>query len=142
MNANCCVKSVPQPDSSFKCCPRLLRLGSNAYRRIVDFKLNGKTPDPEMVTHMHGAQLTAYSILYRDATGRTEGGLELHHLVRTKATKCIITSMPPATEQQVTRLFQAMESYQEGVARQDFVPSPGFACLGCEFINECKRWCP
>lgn len=110
--------------------------------RIVDFKLTGKTPDPEMVTHMHGTQLTAYSILYRDATGRTEGGLELHHLVRTKAPKCIITSMPPATEQHVTRLFRAIESYQEGVARQDFVPSPGFACLGCEFVNECKRWCP
>jgi hypothetical protein len=27
--------------------------------RIVDFKLTGKTPDPEMVTHMHGTQLTA-----------------------------------------------------------------------------------
>jgi putative RecB family exonuclease len=107
--------------------------------RIVDFKLTGKTPDPEMVTHMHGTQLTAYSILYRDATGRPEGGLELHHLVRTKAPKCIITSMPPATEQQVTRLFRAMESYLEGVARQDFVPSPGFACMGCEFINECRR---
>lgn len=110
--------------------------------RIVDFKLTGKTPDPEMVTHMHETQLSAYSVLYRDATGRQEGGLELHHLVRTKAPKCIITSMPPATEQQVTRLFRAIESYQEGVARQDFVPSPGFGCLGCEFINECKRWCP
>jgi putative RecB family exonuclease len=107
--------------------------------RIVDFKLTGKTPDPEMVTHMHGTQLTAYSILYRDATGRQEGGLELHHLVRTKAPKCIITSMPPATEQQVTRLFRSIESYAEGVARQDFVPSPGFACMGCEFINECRR---
>jgi CRISPR/Cas system-associated exonuclease Cas4 (RecB family) len=110
--------------------------------RIVDFKLVGKTPDPEMATHMHGTQLAAYSVLYRDATGRPEGGLELHHLVRTKAPKVIITSMPPATEQQVTRLFRSMESYQEGVARQDFVPSPGFACMGCEFINECKRWCP
>lgn len=110
--------------------------------RIVDFKLTGKTPDPEMVAHMHGTQLTAYSLLYRDATGREEGGLELHHLIRTKAPKCIITSMPPATEQQVTRLFRSIESYAEGVARQDFVPSPGFACMGCEFINECKRWCP
>lgn len=110
--------------------------------RIVDFKLTAKTPDPEMVTHMHGTQLTAYSILYRDATGRPEGGLEIHHLVRTKSPKAIITSMPPATDQQVTRLFRSMESYQEGIARQDFVPSPGFACMGCEFINECKRWCP
>jgi hypothetical protein len=110
--------------------------------RIVDFKLVGKTPDVEMVVHTHGTQLTAYSVLYRDATGRREGGLELHHLVRTKQPKCIITSLPPATEQQVTRLFRSMESYQEGVARQDFVPSPGFACLGCEYWNECQRWRP
>jgi putative RecB family exonuclease len=110
--------------------------------RIVDFKLVGKTPDVELVVHTHGAQLTAYSILYRDATGRREGGLELHHLVRTKTPKCIITALPPATESQVTRLFRSMESYQEGVGRQDFVPSPGFACLGCEFFNECRRWSP
>lgn len=110
--------------------------------RIVDFKLVGKTPDVEMVVHTHGPQLTAYSILYRDATGREEGGLELHHLVRTKAPKLIITSLPPATEQQHTRLFRAMESYQEGVARRDFVPSPGFACMGCEYFNECRKWNP
>lgn len=107
--------------------------------RIVDFKLVGKTPDTEMVTHMHGTQLTGYSVLYRDATGHKEGGLELHHLVRTKQPKVIITSLPPASEQQVTRLFRSMESYQQGVARQDFVPSPGFGCMGCEFINECRR---
>ena len=107
--------------------------------RIVDFKLVGKTPDPEMLPHLHGSQLSCYSLLYRDATGHKEGGLELHHLVRTKQPKCIITSLPPATESQVTRLFRAMESYQEGVARQDFVPSPGFGCMGCEFFNECRR---
>ena len=76
--------------------------------RIVDFKLVGKTPDVEMVVHTHGTQLTAYSVLYRDATGRKEGGLELHHLVRTKTPKVIITSLPPATEQQQTRLFRSM----------------------------------
>ena len=110
--------------------------------RIVDFKLVGKTPDSELVVHTHGTQLTAYSILYRDATDREEGGLELHHLVRTKTPKLIVTSLPPATELQVTRLYRSMESYQEGVARQDFVPSPGFACLGCEFFNECRKWQP
>ena len=110
--------------------------------RIVDFKLVGKTPDGELVVHTHGTQLTAYSVLYRDATGRNEAGLELHHLVRTKTPKLIVTSLPPATELQVTRLYRSMESYQEGVARQDFVPSPGFACLGCEFFNECRKWQP
>jgi len=108
--------------------------------RIVDFKLVGKTPDVEMVVHTHGTQLTAYSVLYRDATGQREGGLELHHLVRTKKPKLIVTTLPPATDQQQTKLFRSMESYQEGVARQDFVPSPGFACMGCEYFNECRRW--
>jgi len=110
--------------------------------RIVDFKLVGKTPDPETVAHLHGTQLTAYSVLYRDATGRSESGLELHHLVRTKQPKLIVTSLPPATEQQRTRLFRSIDSYAKGVARRDFVPSPGFACMSCEFINECRKWSP
>jgi putative RecB family exonuclease len=110
--------------------------------RIVDFKLVGKTPDPEMVVHTTETQLTAYSILYRDATGREEGGLELHHLIRTKAPKLIVTSLPPATQQQHDRLFRQMESYQRGVENEDFVPSPGFACAGCEFFNECRKWKP
>ena len=45
--------------------------------RIVDFKLVGKTPDAEMVTHMHGTQLTAYSVLYRDATGLKFSGFRI-----------------------------------------------------------------
>jgi hypothetical protein len=111
--------------------------------RIVDFKLVGKTPDPEMVAHTTEIQLTCYSLLYRDATGRQEGGLELHHLVRTKAPKLVITSLPPATPQQRNRLFRQIESYREGLDRRDFVPSPGFACMGCEFFNECRRkWEP
>ena len=110
--------------------------------RIVDFKLVGKTPEVEMAVHIHGTQLTAYSVLYRDATGRNAGGLELHHLVRTKQPKLIVTSLPPASERQVTRLFRSLESYEEGVARQDFVPSPGFACMGCEYFNECRKWNP
>src|SRR5207253_2314767 len=106
------------------------------------FKLVGKTPDSETVAHLHGTQLTCYSVLYRDATGRPESGLELHHLVRTKQPKVIVTSLPPATEQQRTRLFRSIESYQEGVSRRDFVPSPGFTCMSCEFINECRKWKP
>jgi putative RecB family exonuclease len=107
---------------------------------IVDFKLVGKTPDLEQVVHATEVQLTGYSILYRDATGRLESSRELHHLVRTKAPKCIITSLAPATEAQKTRLFRQIESYQKGIEREDFVPSPGFGCTGCEFINECRQW--
>ena len=108
--------------------------------RIVDFKLTGKTPDAKQLVHVHEVQLTAYSLLYRDATGRKESALELHHLVRTKSPKLIVSSLPPATESQQTRLFRQIESYQAGVAKRDFVPSPGFHCAGCQYWNECRAW--
>ncbi len=109
--------------------------------RIVDFKVVGKSPDPEQVAHVHAAQLSADSLLYQDATGRRESGLELHHLVKTKTPKLVVSLLAPATEAQHTRLFRQIESYQEGLARKDFVPAPGFHCAGCEYFNECRRWC-
>ena len=108
--------------------------------RIVDFKVVGKTPESEKAQHMHEVQLTCYSLLYRDATGRKESGLELHHLVKTKTPKLVVSEMPPATEQQRTRLFRQIASYQAGLERRDFIPSPGFHCAGCEFWTQCRQW--
>ncbi len=108
--------------------------------RIVDFKVVGKSPDPEQVVHVHEVQLTAYSLLYRDATGQKESGRELHHLVKTKAPKLVVSLLGPATEAQHSRLFRQIESYQAGLARKDFIPSPGFHCAGCEYFNECRRF--
>jgi putative RecB family exonuclease len=109
--------------------------------RIVDFKTSGKTPSAEDALHQNELQLSCYSVLYRDATGHTEAGRELHHLVKTKKPKLIVTSLGPMNEMQQVRLFRMMNSYVEGLVREDFVPSRGLQCLGCEYINECRRWC-
>jgi putative RecB family exonuclease len=109
--------------------------------RIVDFKSTGKTPDLEDAAHQNETQLSCYSVLYREATGHRESGRELHHLVKTKTPKLVITELPPITDTQQVRLFRMMESYVEGLAREDFVPSPGFSCAGCEFFGNCKSWC-
>jgi hypothetical protein len=109
--------------------------------RIVDFKTCGKTPGVEDAIHQNEVQLSCYSILYREATGKLESGRELHHLVKTKQPKLIVTGMGPMSEAQQTRLFKLIHSYQEGIAREDFVPSPGLQCLGCEYVNECRRNC-
>ena len=109
--------------------------------RIVDFKSTGKTPDAEDAAHQNETQLSCYSVLYREATGHLESGRELHHLVKTKTPKLVITELPPMTEMQRVRLFRMMESYVEGLAREDFVPSPGFHCAGCEFFSNCRLWC-
>jgi putative RecB family exonuclease len=109
--------------------------------RIVDFKSTGKTPDPEDAAHQNEVQMSCYSVLYREATGHCESGRELHHLVKTKTPKLVITELGPMTEVQQVRLFRMMESYVEGLAREDFVLSPGFHCAGCEFFSNCKSWC-
>jgi putative RecB family exonuclease len=108
--------------------------------RIVDFKTTGKTPDPEDAAHQNETQLSCYSILYREATGHTESGRELHHLVKTKKPKLVITELGPMTGNQQVRLFRMMESYVEGLAREDFVPSVGFHCAACDYLAECKVW--
>ncbi len=52
--------------------------------RIVDFKTTGRTPSPEQVRHTTEVQTTGYALLYREATGHRESGIELHHLVNSK----------------------------------------------------------
>jgi CRISPR/Cas system-associated exonuclease Cas4 (RecB family) len=108
--------------------------------RIVDYKTVGQTPSDEKAVHSNEVQLTCYSVMYREATGKTEGGLELHHLVKTKTPKLVVTRQEPATEQQRTRLFKQLESYSEGLGRNDFIPSPGLQCSACNYFNECRKW--
>ena len=108
--------------------------------RIVDFKTCGQTPTQDKAAHQHEVQTSAYAVLYRDSTGQKEGGIELHHLVKLKTPKLVITTLDPMSEGQRVKLFKMMESYVEGLAREDFIPSPGLQCMGCEFFNECRRW--
>jgi len=107
---------------------------------IVDYKTSAQTPNADAVAHQNEIQLACYGLLYRDATDQIESGFELHHLVKTKTPKLVVTPLPPITENQQTRLFKQIESYVEGVEREDYVPSPGMACLSCQFQNECRLW--
>ena len=108
--------------------------------RIVDFKSTGKTPDIEMALHLNSLELDCYSVLYREATGKQEAARELHHLVKTKVPKVIITTTGPMLDDQQTRLFRVMEDYVDGLGRGDFIPSIGLQCAGCEFVHECRSW--
>lgn len=109
-------------------------------KRIIDYKTASSTPNPEKVGHFYEVQTTTYAVLYREATGQKEQGIELHHLVKLKSPKLCITALPPITSEQQTRLFHLVEAYLKGLDRKDFVPSPGPSCMGCEFFQECRRW--
>ncbi len=108
--------------------------------RIVDYKTAAKTPNGDQVAHYNETQLTVYSLLYRNATGNRESGLELHHLIKTKQAKLVITKLPPTNDGQISRLFQIMDSYISGLEREDWIPSPGMQCASCEFFYECRGW--
>ena len=108
--------------------------------RIVDFKTSAATPNSERVAHLHETQTTAYAVLYRESTGQKESAIELHHLVKLKKPKLVVTVLDPITESQQTRFFHLIESYIAGLDREDFVPSPGLQCACCEFFNECRAW--
>lgn len=107
---------------------------------VVDFKTSAATPNAAQVIHRNETQLTAYGLLYREATGRQESGFELHHLVKTKVPKLVVSEAPATTEAQHTKLFRLIESYVDGVEREDYVPSPGLQCAACEFFSECRAW--
>lgn len=108
--------------------------------RIVDFKTSARKPDVELLAHTAETQTTSYGLLYREATGAKESGIEIHHLIKTKQPKIVVTELGPVTQVQITRLFRVIEAYLKGVAREDFVPSPGVQCAACEFFNECRAW--
>jgi RecB family exonuclease len=105
---------------------------------IVDFKTSATTPNEDQVLHRNELQLTAYGLLYRESTGEREKGFELHHLVKTKTPKLVITRHAPITQIQQDKLFRSIESFVDGVQREDWVRSPGLQCGSCEFFHECK----
>jgi putative RecB family exonuclease len=120
--------------------PRLIGILDLVQRRqIIDYKTSATTPNPEKVAHTTEIQTTGYAILYRYNTGQQESGMALHHLVKLKNPKVVITTMPPMTRHQETRLFRQMEAYLTGLQHEQFVPSPGMHYSACEFFNECRR---
>ena len=107
---------------------------------IIDFKTSSTTPNADRAALVHRTQATAYSLLYRENTGRNEAGIELHHLVKLKQPKLVVIPLPPVGEREQARLLRVIDSYVTGLEQQDFIPSPGLQCASCEFIHECAAW--
>ena len=108
--------------------------------RIVDFKTAARSPSTDTVGHLNAVQLGCYALLYREATGGKESGFELHHLIKTKQPKLVVTPLEPMSPDHARVLIRQMESYVAGVESEDFVPSPGQHCSWCEYLGECKAW--
>ncbi len=135
------VEVAVEADLSGHGLPRLIGILDLVQQKIItDYKTASSTPTAEKVQHTTEVQTTSYALLYRHNTGTKEAGLALHHLVKLKNPKVVITTLPPMTTQQRHRLFHQMDSYLTGIQNKDFIPSPGHQCSSCEFFNECRQW--
>lgn len=105
---------------------------------IVDFKTTARTPDPSTAPHLNSLQMGIYALLYREATSKTEKGIELHFLVKTKTPKLVVLPLDPLTPERTRGLMRQIESYVSGVSDEDFVPSPGQHCSWCDYFDRCK----
>jgi len=108
--------------------------------RIVDFKTAAKSPAVNSISHTHGTQLGIYALLYRHCTGAKEGGIELHHLVKTKVPKVVVSEIAPLAEREINNVIELMHRYVNAVKSEDYTASPSFLCAGCEHLDRCKRW--
>jgi len=68
-----------------------------------------------------------------------EAGLELHHLIKTKTPKVLITSIGSLSDKQSAELKGLLHTYVKAVQEEDFTPSPSFMCGSCEYFNDCKN---
>lgn len=106
--------------------------------RIVDYKSSRLTPrDDTTVRFSHSLQLTAYSLLYSDSTGREPTAMEIHTLVKLKSPRVVVTELPVPNQRQKDRFFRAVDSWAEGVEREDWAASVGIQCANCPHYSHC-----
>jgi hypothetical protein len=61
-------------------------------------------------------------------------------LVKTKVPKLVVTHVGAMTDQREQKFLRQVESYVDGVEREDFAPAPSLACASCEYFLECSLW--
>ncbi len=106
---------------------------------ICDFKTAAKSAAPYEVTHE--IQLSCYAYMYRRASGREEGGLEIRSLIKTKTPKLDFHRYEPRSQRHFRRLFAAIRAYLDDLDRGQYVFRPGMGCNMCEFRDDhCQQW--
>ena len=98
---------------------------------IVDFKTAARSSDKLDI--IHELQLTCYSYLFRRVTGRTEAGLEIRSLIKTKTPKIQTHRYEPRSELHFTRLFSVIRAYLDAVDTKQFYIRPGLECTFCDY---------
>ena len=107
---------------------------------IIDFKTAARGGD--LLEIGHEVQLSCYAYGFRKCTGRTEGGLQIRRLTKTKTPKVDTFSYAARGDAHFRRLFALLRAYLDDLDRGRFVFRPGFGCGMCDYSDgECRSWC-
>jgi len=118
-----------------------LVLGGPKGPLIADFKTAARGGAPLEITHE--IQLSSYAYMFRQLEGRSEAGLEIRSLVKTKSPKIEFHRYPAREEAHLRRLFAVIRAYLDDLDAGRFVYRPGFACSMCDFREtHCRAWRP
>ncbi len=106
---------------------------------IRDTKTPGRTPSQKDVDQ--SLQLTGYSFAYRHFTGKTEKGVKLDNLVKTKTPKYVqLESI--RTERQIQRFINIANAVIDAIKSGSFIPNQNsWKCSEdtCDFWEICHR---
>ncbi len=108
---------------------------------IRDTKTAGRSPSPFEVEN--SIQLTAYVLGYRALTGKTESGVALDYLIKTKSPK-LAHYKATRNEAQINFFLDLMEKVGRLIEMQIFYPNPNnFTCNPkfCGYWNMCQGGC-
>ncbi len=101
---------------------------------VADFKTAARSSSKLDI--MHEVQLSCYSYLFRQVTGRTESALEIRSLIKTKTPKVETERYGPREERHFERLFSIIRSYLDAVGGNKYHIRPGLHCSFCDFREQ------
>ena len=105
---------------------------------ICDHKTAARSSEPMEISHE--VQLTTYDWLYRQVTGKSEAGLEIRSLIKTKTPKVEFHPYAARTDTHFRRLFAIIHEYLDALDSGRFNYRPGFGCGMCDYRRECQQW--
>lgn len=105
---------------------------------IRDTKTVARTPTEEVI--LNSLQLSAYSLAYRQLTGKEENSVILDYLVDNKYPKYVQFSAK-RTMQDIYRFLKILGMVADNIARQNFYPNPtNYLCSqkACGYWDMCQ----